>query len=294
MPPKTSATTRPFQPSAKQYRAAANRNGISDGISTWRMTRCRGTSKARAMSNRSAGVFRTPSRTLMITNGMPVSTTVMIGPVSPKPKARLQNSAQARFGMARIATTQSLKNASTALDSPIARPMIVPRIRAMTMPMAKPLQRDRERLVQVVRSHASRQGDLVPHELEHLPRCRQHVDGERPDGGDQLDRQQPEGEADEAGTAAGRVQRAVRPDTVRSIRSMVRHRSPRAVMTSSSPRQAKNRRSMRLEHDLVEEQREHDRTPGSRSGTRRAGKAVSPFASRSRCPWMRRTPRSAP
>ena len=101
------------------------------------MTRCLGTSNARAMSNRSVGVFRTPSRTLMMTNGTPVSTTVMIGPVSPKPKAKLQNSAQARFGIARIATTQSLKKASTALDSPIAMPMTVPMINAMTIPMAK-------------------------------------------------------------------------------------------------------------------------------------------------------------
>ena len=90
------------------------------------MTRCLGTSNARAMSNSSLGVLRTPSRTLMMTNGTPVSTTVMIGPVSPKPKARLQNSAQARFGMARIATIQSLKNALTAFDSPIAMPMTVP------------------------------------------------------------------------------------------------------------------------------------------------------------------------
>ncbi len=88
------------------------------------------------MSNSSAGVFFTPSRTFMITNGMPVSTTVMIGPVSPNPNARLQNSAHARFGIARIATTQSFRNASTARDSPIAMPMIVPRIIAMTMPMA--------------------------------------------------------------------------------------------------------------------------------------------------------------
>ena len=137
MPPNTSATTRPFQPSAKQYRAAANKKGSSDGISTWRMTRCRGTSNARAMSNSSLGVLRTPSRTLMMTNGTPVSTTVMIGPMSPKPNAKLQNSAQARFGMARIATIQSLKKALTALDSPIAMPMTVPITNAMTIPMPK-------------------------------------------------------------------------------------------------------------------------------------------------------------
>ena len=82
-------------------------------------------------------MFRTPSRTLMMTNGMPVSTTVMIGPRSPNPNARLQNSAQARFGIARIATIQSLKKALTALERPIAMPMTVPMINAMTIPMAK-------------------------------------------------------------------------------------------------------------------------------------------------------------
>ena len=71
----------------------------------------------------------------MITNGMPVSTTVTIGPMSPKPKARLQNNAQARLGIARIATTQSLKKALTERDRPMPRPMTVPTTIAIAMPM---------------------------------------------------------------------------------------------------------------------------------------------------------------
>ena len=75
----------------------------------------------------------------MITNGMPVSTTVTIGPRSPNPKARLQNIAHARLGIAKMATTQSLKNALTDFDRPIARPMTVPITMAKAMPIPRRL-----------------------------------------------------------------------------------------------------------------------------------------------------------
>src|SRR5215203_196530 len=108
--------------------------GISDGNKTSRMVFDRDTWNDRDMSNSSRGVSRTPSRMLMITKGIPVRTTTMMGPVFPKPKAMLTNSAQARLGIASTATTQSLKKALVPLDIPMARPITVPRPMAISHP----------------------------------------------------------------------------------------------------------------------------------------------------------------
>src|SRR5215204_761811 len=108
--------------------------GISDGNKTCRMVFDRDTWNDRDMSNSSRGVSRTPSRMLMITKGIPVRTTTMMGPVFPKPKAMLTNSAQARLGIASTATTQSLKKALVPLDIPMARPITVPRPMAISHP----------------------------------------------------------------------------------------------------------------------------------------------------------------
>ena len=139
----------------------------------------------------------------MMTNGMPVRTTVMIGPMSPNPNARLQKSAQARFGIARIATTQSLKKALTDFESPMPRPITVPITIAMAMPVASRLNEIPK--VSYMFRGASVSAVISSHMNEKTcGRPGQHVDRERPDRGDQLEGQQPDREADEGeGEPAG-------------------------------------------------------------------------------------------
>ena len=222
----------------------------------------------------------------MITNGTPVSTTVMIGPMSPKPNARLQNSAHARFGIARMATTQSLKNALTALDRPIAMPMTVPMTNAMTMPIAK-------RCNEIAKVSYRLCGATVSRVISfHMNSITCHGVGSTSTANGQMlvtsliassqNTRQTTGNSNRPASGPRRNERHTRCGLiVEALMTSAPHARRRTAVPATRARSCRGTA------------RAH-RTPGSRSGTHRAGKVVWLFASRSRCPWMRRTPRSAP
>src|SRR3978361_1910323 len=97
-----------------------------DGTTTWRSTAWLGTAKAPAMSPMSFGTARTPSATLLMTNGTDASTTTTTGVVNVKPNHSATNSAQTTYGMANPPYTKSRSTASNRRDSPMATPITLP------------------------------------------------------------------------------------------------------------------------------------------------------------------------
>ena len=111
------------------------------------------------------------------------------GVAEPEGQAAEQRPRQVRHGEDRHHPV--VEERIDTLDSPIAIPIIVPRISAMTMPMAN---RCNEIANVSYRLYGATVWPVISSHMK-LTTCNgvgQHIDRERPDGGDQLDRQQPE------------------------------------------------------------------------------------------------------